>query len=87
MTDIVYGLTAVVSIGCAAMLVRGYRLYKTPLLLWVCLCFTGIAVNSVVLIYDSVLTPDVNLYGAFWRNFIGTISGSVLLYGLIWELT
>ena len=87
MNDFVYILMAVVSICCAYMLIRGYRKSKTRLLLWVCLCFTGLAISGAFLYWDSALTPEVNLYGAFVRNLLGTISGGLLLYGLIWELT
>ncbi|MGE4208654.1 MAG: DUF5985 family protein [Oligoflexales bacterium] len=75
------------SVVCTFLLLRGYRQSKSHLLLWSGLCFVGLALNNVVLFIDMVILPDANIQGAFWRNLLSSISGSLLLFGLIWELT
>ena len=83
----VYLLCALMSMGCAAMLIRGYLKSRTRLLLVACFCFIGLAINNGFLFIDCVLMPDIDLSGSFWRSLLGAVSGSILLAGLIWELT
>jgi hypothetical protein len=87
MAEIVYIMCAVMSIACTLMLMRGYRMSKSHLLLWSSFCFAGLAFSNLVLFVDMVILPQVNIGGMFWRNFLSAISGSLLLFGLIWELT
>jgi hypothetical protein len=87
MAKLVYLLCALNSIGCAAMLIRGYRRDRTRLLLWSSLCFAGLALNNVLLFVDLVMFPEINVNGALIRSILGASSGALLLYGLIWELT
>ena len=84
---IVYLLCALTSVGCATLLIRGYFRDRTRLLLWSSLCFVGLACNNVYLFIDLGMFPELNLWGALWRNLVGAISGALLLYGLLWELT
>lgn len=84
---LVYLLCAVASVGCATMLIRGYRRDRTRLLLWSSLCFAGLALNNVLLFVDLVMFPEINVNGALIRSVLGAGSGVLLLYGLIWELT
>lgn len=86
MAQIVYILCAVTSIICAFLLVRRYRKTGTRLLLWVCLAFIGMALNNGILFVDTVLLPDVEFLGNFWRNLVGACAGTLLLCGLIWEI-
>lgn len=85
--EIVFLMCAMGSVGCATMLIRGYRRDRTRLLLWSSLCFAGLALNNVFLFIDLAMIPEVEINGAIWRGLIGAGSGSILLYGLIWELT
>ncbi len=87
MAEWVYILCGLSSIACAISLIRQYRKDCSRLLLFSCLCFAGLALNNTVLVIDLVMLPDADFYGSLWRNAIGTVSGSLLLYGLIWELT
>lgn len=87
MAELVYVLCAAMSLLCAIMLWRGYRRSHTKLLLWSSFCFGFFALNNIILVVDMVILPDVEMAGPFWRNLIGTMSGTVLLFGLIWELT
>lgn len=87
MAEAVYLLCAVLSLGCAAMLLRGYLNSKSRLLLWSALCFGFIAANNTFLFIDLAMLPELDLHGPFWRNLLSASGGSVLLFGLIWELT
>ncbi len=83
----VYTLCALLSTGCAIMLFRGYRQRRQKLLLWSSLCFVGLALNNIVFFVDVVVLPDVNMWGSLVRSTVGALSGLVLLYGFITELT
>jgi hypothetical protein len=87
MAEIVYILSSILSIACAVLLYRGYRKNPSHLLLWSSLCFGLLAVNGTILFFDLVILPDINFNGIFWRNLISATAGSVLLFGLIWEMT
>ncbi len=84
---VVYLLCALGSVGCAVLLIRGYLKDRTRLLLWSSLCFAGLACSNVFLFVDLAVFPELNLYGSLWRGILGAVSGALLLYGLIWELT
>jgi hypothetical protein len=71
------------SIGCAVLLLRGYRRSRVRLLFWSGLCFIGLALNNVLLFIDVRVVPDVDL--SIWRTIPAVLGVAVLLYGLIWE--
>jgi hypothetical protein len=81
--SIVYALCAITSIGCAVLLLRGYRRSRVRLLFWSGLCFIGLALNNVLLFIDVRVVPDVDL--SLWRTIPAVLGVAVLLYGLIWE--
>ncbi len=81
--SIVYALCAMTSIGCAVLLLRGYRRSRVRLLFWSGLCFIGLALNNVLLFIDVRVVPDVDL--SIWRTIPAVLGVAVLLYGLIWE--
>lgn len=81
--SIVYALCAMTSIGCAVLLLRGYRRSRVRLLFWSGLCFIGLALNNVLLFIDVRVVPDVDL--SLWRTIPAVLGVAVLLYGLIWE--
>ncbi len=87
MAEIVYILCALMSIACAVLLTKSYLKSYNRLLLWSAISFGFLALNNSILFVDLVLLPDMNFQGLFIRNFLGAIAGSVLVYGLIWELT
>jgi hypothetical protein len=78
-----YAIGVLISILCAALLIRAYLRERTPLLLWCSLCFAGLAINSVLLFTDLFVVPDVNL--ELWRSGTALASLCVMLFGLIWE--
>jgi hypothetical protein len=71
------------SIGCAVLLLRGYRRSRVRLLFWSGLCFIGLALNNVLLFIDVRVVPDVDL--SLWRTIPAVLGVAVLLYALIWE--
>ena len=52
MAEFVYTLCAATSILCAWLLFRGYRRHRTRLLFWSALCFSGLALNNALLLFD-----------------------------------
>lgn len=87
MAETVYLLCALMSVACAYLLLRGHHSTGSRLLLWAGLCFGLLAVNNIVLIVDVIILPEIDFQGTVWRNGIGAVGGSLLLFGLIWELT
>jgi hypothetical protein len=45
--------------------------------------FAGLTLNNVLLIFDKIAYPDVDLLP--WRTAVSFVSMMILLYGLIWE--
>jgi uncharacterized protein DUF5985 len=83
MAEFVYGLCAVTSILCTWLLFRGYRQRRARLLFWSALCFSGLALNNVLLLADLYVFPKVDLF--IPRTLVALLAVSVMLYGLIWE--
>ncbi|HEX6640181.1 MAG TPA: DUF5985 family protein, partial [Thermoanaerobaculia bacterium] len=57
---IVYVLCAATSGLCAVLLLRGYRKSRARLLFWSGLCFTGLALNNLLLVIDVRVVPDLD---------------------------
>ena len=57
MAEVVYVLCALTSNACAVLLLRGSLASRTRLLFWGSFCFTGLALNNVLLYVDLVMTP------------------------------
>lgn len=83
MAKVVYLSCALMSLGCAFVLIRSYLKNKTQLLFWSGLCFIGIAINNVLLFVDLMLGPSYDL--SLIRAVVVLCAMVVLLYGLIWE--
>ncbi len=83
MIESVYVLCALTSLLCALLLFRGWRASRQRLLLWSALCFTGLAINNLVLVVDFIVMPDVDLVAV--RHLTAHASLAVLLYGLVWD--
>lgn len=79
---LVYILCAATSGFCAVLLLRGYAKSRARLLFWSGLCFTGLALNNLLLVVD-VHVPAVDL--SFWRTVPALAGISLLVYGLVWE--
>jgi hypothetical protein len=83
MRAIVYISSAVISLICTLMLLRGYWRSRTKLLLWSAVCFAGLTLNNILLYIDRKVYPDVDL--SLWRNLPALAGFIFLLYGLIWD--
>ena len=82
--DAVYLLCALTSLTAAVLLLRHYRAVRTPLLLWSCIGFFGLATNNVLVFVDLGPLPDTLDLGAA-RALAGASAMVVLVHGLIWE--
>jgi len=83
MAEAIYLLCALTSLVAAVLLLRQYRARRTPLLLWSCVAFFGLAANSLLVFVDFALPTGTDL--ALARTLAGASAMLVLLYGLIWE--
>lgn len=79
----VYFLCALMALICAALFFRAYMRSRTRILFWGGLCFSGITLSNLLLVFDRVLFPDIEL--STWRLITALIALLPLLYGLIWE--
>lgn len=84
MSTAVFGLCAITSILCAALLWRGWRRSQARLLLWTSLGFMGFAVNNVMLFVDELIVPARDL--EIVRSSSAFVAFAVLLFGLIWDV-
>lgn len=87
MAELVYALCAFLSVAVGWFLYRGYRTSRSKLLLWSCLAFAIFAINNVILFADLVVFPAEDFGGGLLRNVSGALAGSLLLFGLIWEVS
>jgi len=83
MATVIYVLCALTSMACAWLLLRGYARNRVPLLLWSGLCFTGLALNNLLLFIDLSVVPNVDL--SAWRTLPAVAGVGLLIYGLVWE--
>ena len=81
--DAIYALCAATSLLAGWLLMRHYRTRRTPLLLWSCLAFIGLAINNVLVLLDFAIVPELDL--ALPRMLSGVAAIVTLVYGLIWE--
>jgi hypothetical protein len=84
MADVVFVLCALTSLGCAVLLLRGYRKGRARLLLWSGLCFAFLFVNNVMMFLDMRIFRDVDL--SLWRSLPGLFGIGLLVFGLIWDV-
>jgi len=83
MAEVVYSLCAVTSLLCAALLLRAWLQTRVRLLFWCMVCFTGLALNNVLLVVDKVIETDAHLEA--WRALPAALGVLALVYGLVWE--
>lgn len=81
MATFVYGLCALTALMCAFLLLRAYRDTRSAVLWWSGLCFSGLVLSNLILIFDKLVFPQIDLLGL--RLWITLISLGLLLYGLI----
>lgn len=83
MAALVYLLGTLVTLVCAALLLRSYAQARTPFLLWSGLCFALLTASNALLFVDLVLLPTLTLYT--WRLSTAAAAMLLLLYGLVFE--
>lgn len=81
MAAIVYSLCALTAALCAGLLLNAYLESRARLLLWSALCFIGLALNNILLVFDKLIFPSIDF--SPWRSAAALIAMSVLLYGMI----
>ena len=81
--ELIYLLCAATSLTAAVLLLRQYTARRTPILLWSCIGFLGLAANNVLVYVDFGLLPGLDL--ALPRSVAGAAAMVALVYGLIRE--
>jgi Family of unknown function (DUF5985) len=83
MATAVYILSALISLACAALLLRTFAQSRNALLLWAAICFLGLTLNNALLFVDKVVVTDVDL--SLWRTIPALAGTLALVFGLLWE--
>jgi Family of unknown function (DUF5985) len=83
MAATVYILSALISLACAALLLRSYMQARTGLLLWAAVCFLGLTLNNTLLFVDEVAATDMDL--SLWQAIPALAGVLALVFGLLWE--
>jgi hypothetical protein len=76
-------LAALTSLTCMVLLFRAYAANGVRLLLWSALCFVCLTANNMLLFFDLVVFPDIDL--RVYRLAAAFAGVLFLLYGFIWE--
>jgi predicted membrane channel-forming protein YqfA (hemolysin III family) len=85
MHQVIYALCAATAAACAVLLLRGYLHSRHRLLLWSGLSFVGLTVNSLLLVIDRLVVPEIDM--SMWRLWIALGAMALLLFSLILEST
>jgi len=80
----VYTLCFAASSLCTFLLVRSYLATRARLLFWSAICFLFLAANSLLVILDILVFPDVDF--GLWRAALALAAVAILLFGFIWDL-
>lgn len=81
MVTFVYIICTAIALLSGIMLLRAYKRSKYPLLKWSAYCFLGLTITNLLVIYDKLYIPDIDI---LWlRLGVSLLSLSFLLYGLI----
>ena len=80
----VYGLCLLTSGLCAALLFRSYGRSRQPLLLWSAACFTLLAINNLLVVFDMVVFSATDF--SVPRQLTALAAVGVLIDGFIWEV-
>jgi len=87
MTEIVaamvYLLCLLTSAMCAWLLGRSYGRTGMRLLLWSSICFGLLAANNLVLVFDLLIWPSMDL--RIVRLLLALAAVASLIWGFIWE--
>ncbi len=83
MDKVVFVLCALMSLVCAALLLRGWLASRSRLLLYSALCFVGLMLNNVLLVLDKVILPATDL--SVVTKVPALVGLALFVFGLIWE--
>ena len=83
MVKVIYALCTLTSVTCAWLLLRSFLNNKYRLLFWSGLCFVTLSLNHLLLLFDRIMFPSVDLLT--WRLVMALVAVSLLLYGLVWQ--
>jgi hypothetical protein len=83
MVKVIYALCTLTSVTCAWLLLRSFLYNKYRLLFWSGLCFVVLSLNHLLLLFDRIVLPSVDLLT--WRLVMALVAVSLLLYGLVWQ--
>lgn len=83
MAEIIYVLCTLTSLACASLLLLRYSSSGHRLLFWSGLCFVVMTINNLLLVFDKLVFPDIDLLP--WRHVSALGAVALLLYGLIYE--
>ena len=80
---VIYSACMLTALLCAFLLFRAYRRSHHRLLMWSGLCFAGLTLNNLLLVFDKVVFPNIDFSLA--RSVSALFAMVVLLWGLIWD--
>ena len=80
---VLYLLAVLTCLACTVLLFRGYARSGLRLLLWSALCFVFLTLNNLLLFFDFIVLPELDLRP--WRLLTALVGLAFLLYGFIFE--
>jgi hypothetical protein len=80
---LVYLLCFLTSLICALLLGRSYARTRTRMLLWSAICFGFLALANLVVVFDLLVFPAVDLRSV--RLWLSLAAVAILLFGFIWD--
>jgi hypothetical protein len=81
--EAIYLLCAATSLIAGVLLLRQYLARRTPLLIWSCVGFLGLAVNNIMVFVDFSVLPTIDL--SLPRSLAGALAMLAIVYGLLRE--
>ena len=81
---IVYVLCFLTSAACAWLLGRSFARTRNRLLLWSSICFTFLALNNLMVIFDLVVWPERDF--RLVRLVLAFAAVASLIWGFVWEV-
>lgn len=83
MSEAIYVLCTLTSFACAWLLLHRYAQSGHRLLFWSGLCFIGMTVNNLLLVFDKLVFREIDLLPL--RQVSALVAVLMLVYGLICE--
>lgn len=80
---LVYSLCFATSVLCAYLLGRSFYQARSRMLFWSAICFGLLALVNLVVIFDLLIYPEINLRPV--RLWLTLLAVAMLLFGFIWD--